>query len=95
MSSSFLPVLTYLSILGGAASWRPLEIYVLMPFEDVGIWSSSSSSSCSSSLSPPNSWKCILGWKIKAHLEGKHNRIDARRALKTTDVLMLFNVLVH
>lgn len=35
------------------------------------------------------------GWKIKVHLEGKHNRIDERGALKTTDVLMLFNVLVH
>lgn len=45
--------------------------------------------------SPSNSWKCILGWKIKVHLEGKHNRIDERSALKTTDVLMLFNVLVH
>lgn len=42
-----------------------------------------------------NSWKCILGWKIKVHLEGKHNRIDERLALKTADVLMLFNVLVH
>lgn len=48
------------------------------------------------SFPPSNSWKCILGWKIKVHLEGKHNRIDERcAALKTTDVLMLFNVLVH
>lgn len=46
-------------------------------------------------FSPTDSWKCILGWKIKVHLEGKHNRIDERCALKTTDVLMLFNVLVH
>lgn len=76
------PVLTYLSILGGATSWRPLQIYVLMPFE-------------ADFFPPSNSWKSRLGWKIKVHLEGKHNRIDERSALKTTDVLMLFNVLVH